>query len=124
MDRLVWNAALRVALLVGCGLSVVAALLVADALAGRRSVVADASGIAAASLAAAAIVALLRARGFFARPDAAPSSRARPYRDSASTAREERVGADGARATRRAAWALIALSFAAAFMVVAAASRR
>src|SRR3974390_1442476 len=98
MDQLVWNAARRVALLVVCGLVVIGALLVHDTLTGRRAVVVDISGVAAAALATAALVALVRAKGFFERPeDVTPSLPTAPYRHNPFSTAGDSLGADRVR---------------------------
>jgi hypothetical protein len=123
MDQLVWSAARRLALLVGCSLTVVGALLVRDALRRRGVLVADVLAGSAAVLAIVAALALLRARGFFARPEPAPPVLGSPYRDNAHVAAEDPREPERNRAIRSALAALMALAVATAFAVAAAASR-
>ena len=123
MDQLVWNAARRLALLVGCALAMIGVLFARDAIARHHALVADLSAGAAALLAITALGALVRANRFFARPEEAPSVRMNPYRYDTRTATRDPFGVERARATRNAAAALIALALGGAFVVVALASR-
>jgi hypothetical protein len=123
MEQLMWGAARRLAVLVGCGLAVIGPLLVRDALAHRSALVADVLAGVASCLGVLALVAILRARRFFACGAEVSPLRTDPYRHNAHAEDDERIESDRAQATRRAAGALMALAIAAAFAVVAAASR-
>ena len=118
-----WNAARRLACFVASGLVLVVALRVRDALLHRAAGVADFSAALAAYLVVGALVSMIRARRFFARIQDPPPTRDEPYRSDTGLLPADRDETERARATRCAAGALIALAFAGAFVVVAAAAR-
>jgi hypothetical protein len=120
----VWSAARRLGILVQYAVTVVLALLVRDAIAHRSvPLLADVLAGAAACLAVVALLAMMRVRRCFAGPEETASRRRSPYRDNAHSPGNEQCDPDRVRATRIAAQALMALAIAAAFVVVAAASR-
>jgi hypothetical protein len=123
MDLLLWNAARRLATLVDCAVAVVVALLLNDALHRRGVVVAQVFAGAAACFSIVAFYFLRRARRFFFAAPETPPARVNPYRDNASGAKEGPLDQDRDRAARSAASALVMLAMAAAYVVVAAASR-
>jgi hypothetical protein len=123
VDELVWNAARRLACLVVGGLALVGALVVGDALVHRAAIVAELSAWMAAYLVIGALVALTRARHFFARTEEPPAALVEPYRGNARVVPNDPDERERARATRCAAGALFALAIAGAFVIVAAAAR-
>jgi hypothetical protein len=123
VDELVWNAARRLACLVVGGLGLVGALVVGDAVVHRGAIVAELSAWTAAYLVVGALVALSRARHFFARTAEPPAAVDEPYRGNAHVVPDDPDGRERARATRCAAGALFALAVAGAFVIVAAAAR-
>jgi hypothetical protein len=123
VDRLVWNAARRLAYLVFGALALVGVLLVRDALSRRAVLLADVFAAAATSLALGALVAMAHARRFFARAQGPTRPRSGPYREGLEGLTDDPGEPQRARATRSAAAALLALAVAGALMLVAAASR-
>lgn len=118
-----WSAARRLGILVEYAVTVVLALLARDAIAHRSVLLADVLAGAAACLAIVALLAMMRVRRCFAGPEETAYRRRSPYRDNAHSPGNEQCEPDRVRATRIAAQALMALAVAAAFVVVAAASR-
>lgn len=123
VDQLVWSAARRLGILVQYAVTVVLALLVRDAIAHRSVLLADVFAGAAACLAIVAPLAMMRVRRRFAGVEEKASRRRSPYRDNAHSPGHEQCEPDRVRATQVAAHAFMALAIAAAFVVVAAASR-
>jgi hypothetical protein len=119
VELLVWTAARRLAWLVGGALLVVAVPFVLE---GRIGVLSALTGGLATALLGAALIPLLRARGLLrqaAAPDAPPPA-SLAYRASAAARDREPLELQ---ATHLGAVALLMLALAAAFVVVAAASR-
>ena len=88
MDRLLWNAARRLAYLVLGALALVGGLVLRDAAFHHGATIADMSAGSAALLFGGALVAMVRAYRFFADPEASLASRGDPYREGQRTADE------------------------------------